>query len=206
VRRWLCCSAACGTDRGSVAGGLPALDRLHQEDFCQAQGIVSETKYQKEGGPSLKQCFGLLREVSSTPVLDLPRLLDAVIYNFLFGNNDAHGKNFSLLYHGVGTPAQDIRLAPLYDLVSTSYYPELSQNMAKKIGGEYSSDKVTAKDFEQLAEEAGLAKPLVKNRVPELAEVVIAGLAKLEIVGPVSEAVAALIRKRCENVRKGFRN
>jgi serine/threonine-protein kinase HipA len=86
------------------------------------------------------------------------------------------------------------------------YYPELSQNMAMKIGGEYSSDKVTAKDFEQLAQEAGLAKPLVKNRVPELAEAVIAGLAKVEIVGPVSEAVAALIRKRCENVRKGFRN
>ena len=29
------------------------------------------------------------------------------------------------------------------------------------------------KDFEQLAEEAGLGKPLVKQRVPELAETVI---------------------------------
>jgi serine/threonine-protein kinase HipA len=190
----------------AVAGGPPALDRLHQEDFCQAQGIVSEMKYEKEGGPSLKRCFGLLREVSSTPVLDLNRLLDAVILNFLIGNNDAHSKNFSLLYHGVGTPARDIRLAPLYDLVSTSHYPELSQNMAMKIGGEYSSDKVTAKDFEELAEEAGLAKPLVKNRVPELAEAVIAGLAKIEIVGTVSEVVAGLIRKRCESVRKDFRN
>ena len=74
------------------------LERLHQEDFCQAQGIVSELKYQKEGGPSLKQCFALLREVSSAPVIDLARLLDAVIYNYLVGNNDAHGKNFSLLY------------------------------------------------------------------------------------------------------------
>jgi serine/threonine-protein kinase HipA len=65
---------------------------------------------------------------------------------------------------------------------------------------------VTAKDFEELAEEAGLAKPLVKNRVPELAEAVIAGLAKIEIVGTVSEVVAGLIRKRCESVRKDFRN
>jgi len=27
-----------------------SLERLHQEDFCQALGIVSENKYQKEGG------------------------------------------------------------------------------------------------------------------------------------------------------------
>src|SRR5215469_10545882 len=86
-----------------VAGGDPVVERLHQEDFCQAQGIVPEMKYQKEGGPSLKQCFALLREVSSTPVIDLARLLDAVIFNYLVGNNDAHGKNFSLLYRGAGT-------------------------------------------------------------------------------------------------------
>jgi len=118
-------------------GGEPVLERLHQEDFCQAQGIVSEMKYQKEGGPSLKQCFGVLREVSSAPVIDLAKLLDAVIFNYLAGNNDAHGKNFSLLYHGAGTENQEIGIAPLYDLVSTIYYPELSRNMAMKIGAEY---------------------------------------------------------------------
>jgi len=56
--------------------------------------IAPEMKYQKEEGPSLKNCFELLREVSSAPVIDLARLLDAVIYNYLIGNNDAHGKNF----------------------------------------------------------------------------------------------------------------
>jgi serine/threonine-protein kinase HipA len=189
-----------------TAGGPPVLDRLHQEDFCQALGIVSETKYQKEGGPSLKQCFGLLREVSSAPVVDLARLLDAVIYNYLVGNNDAHGKNFSLLYHGVGTANLDIRLAPSYDIVSTIYYPELSQTMAMKIGGEYSSEKVLPKNFEQLAEEAGLGKPLVKQRVPEVAEIVTAALGTMDLAHPVAEAVAALIRARCENTRNGFRH
>src|SRR5215469_1075597 len=51
------------THRKSDAATI--LDRLHQEDFCQAQNIVPETKYQKEGGPSLKQCFRLLREAST---------------------------------------------------------------------------------------------------------------------------------------------
>ena len=71
---------------------------------------------------------------------------------------------------------------------------------------EYSSDEVTPKDFEQLAEEAGLSKPIVRNRVPQLAETVIANLDKVGIEHPVAEAVAELIRKHCEIVRNRFRN
>lgn len=176
------------------------LDRLHQEDFCQALGIVSENKYQKEGGPSLKQCFALLRTVSSAPVIDLARLLDAVIFNFLVGNNDAHGKNFSLLYRGADSASLDTRLAPLYDLVSTRYYPELTRDLAMKIGGEYSSDRVSKANFEQLAEDAGLAKPLVRRRVPELAEAVLSNLSRTEIEYPVAEALAEQIRGRCNTL------
>ncbi len=182
------------------------LERLHQEDFCQALGIVSEHKYQKEGGPSLKQCFALLREVSSAPVLDLARLLDAVIFNFLVGNNDAHGKNFSLLYHGAGTAGLETRLAPLYDVVSTRYYPELTQEMAMKIGGEYSSDRVSKTNFEQLAEDAGLAKPLVRRRVPELAEAVLSNLDKTGIEHPVAETLAEQIRERSDAFQNRIRN
>ena len=38
--------------------------------------------------------------------------------------------------------------------------------MAMKIGGEYSSANVTPEDFEWLAQEAGLSKPMVRRRVP----------------------------------------
>lgn len=187
--------------------GTTVIDRLHQEDFCQAQNIVPETKYQKEGGPSLKRCFQLLREASSAPVIDLARLLDAVIFNYLVGNNDAHGKNFSLLYHRVGTANQETRFAPLYDIVSTIYYPELSEEMAMKIGDEYSSDRVTPRDFEKLAEEAALAKPMVRRRVPDLAEAVLNAIdaTKLQIAHPVVETVASVVRKRCERIQSQFR-
>jgi serine/threonine-protein kinase HipA len=188
-----------------VTGGDPVLARIHQEDFCQALGIVSEMKYQKEGGPSLKQCFSLLREVSGAPVIDLARLLDAVIYNYLIGNNDAHGKNFSLHCHDVGSANMRVSLAPLYDLVSTIYYPELSRNMAMNIGGEYSSERVAPYDFERLAEDAGLAKPIVRRRVPELADMLVAAITRMEMRTPASEAVAATISKRCEYVRNRFR-
>ena len=186
-------------------GKEPIVERLHQEDFCQAQAIVPEQKYQKEGGPSLKQCFALLRDFSSAPVIDLARLLDAVIYNYLVGNNDAHGKNFSLLYRGIETDNFEIRLAPLYDIVCTAYYPELHNEMAMKIGSEYSSEKVVPGDFEKLAEEAGLGRPLVMRRILEIAEMVIDALPKLATTNFVAEKVAELIRQRAENTRNRFR-
>ena len=39
------------------------VERIHQEDFCQALNIPSVYKYQSEGGVSFKQCFWCLRYV-----------------------------------------------------------------------------------------------------------------------------------------------
>jgi serine/threonine-protein kinase HipA len=188
-----------------VPGGAPVVERLHQEDFCQALGIVSEQKYQKEGGPSLKQCFSLLREVSSAPVIDLARLLDGVIFNYLVGNNDAHGKNFSLLYRPGSVGEPEIRLAPLYDVVNTAYYPELSRQMAMRIGEQYFSEQVTLRDFEKLAEDARLGKPMVRERLKEMTERIRDAVAHVPIANPVAEKVADFVRQRAEKVLKEFR-
>ncbi len=184
--------------------GIQIVERLHQEDFCQALGIVSEHKYEKEGGPSLKQCFGLIRNVSSAPGLDLRHLLDTVIFNWLVGNNDAHGKNFSLLYTGNGTGRAETRLAPLYDIVSTVVYPELSGEMAMRIGDQYSSESVTPRDFEKLAEDAELGKPLVKRRVSELAEILIDKLPLIDAGKPAAEKAASILRCRAEAAMMSF--
>lgn len=181
------------------------LKRLHQEDFCQAMGISSESKYQGEGGPGLKQCFALLRDVSRIPLIDLQQLLDAVIFNVLIGNHDAHAKNFSLLYgeRTVGT-GPDVRLAPLYDLVSTVHYPELTSNMAMKLGGEYRSDRLAKRHFEKFAEDAGLAKPIVVRRVTELAQSCRSALINLEISHQVAKDVMSMIDRRCEKFGETF--
>lgn len=176
-----------------------AVRRLHQEDFCQALGLPPHMKYQSEGGPSLKRCFALLREASSAPVIDLQRLLDAVIFNVLIGNHDAHGKNFSLLYDEGQT-----RLAPFYDLICTVRYPELTKKMAMKIGDESESDKIRPRNFEKLAVDTGLAAPIVKKRVPELAESVLTGLQQTNTNHPEAKKVAEIIHKRCERYIKFF--
>jgi serine/threonine-protein kinase HipA len=191
-------------DRPAPVGG-PVIERLHQEDFCQALGIVSEQKYQKEGGPSLKQSFALLRDVSSVPAIDVARLLDDVVFNYIVGNNDAHGKNFSLVYQPGGVAEFEIRLSPLYDVVSTVYYPELSRDMAMRIGEQYSSEKVTPRDFEKLADDAKLGKPLVRERLKEVTERVRDSLAQVPVTDPVAEKIAEMISQRSEKALAAFR-
>jgi serine/threonine-protein kinase HipA len=170
--------------------------RLHQEDFCQALGIVPDQKYQREGGPSLKRCFALLREVSSRPVVDLAGLLDQVIFNLLVGNNDAHGKNFSLLYEREAST----RLAPLYDAVCTVVYPDLSAEMAMKIGGEFQGERVDGKAFGALAKEAGLGGALVRQRAKELAEAVMEELRAMPAKRTLEKQLKSLIGARCEGL------
>lgn len=70
--------------------------------------------------------------------------------------------------------------------------------MAMKIGGESVSDHLLPKHFEQLAAEAGLGKPMVVKRVPELVHAVLSRLSDIEIDHDVARRVMALIKERCE--------
>ena len=137
--------------------------RLHQEDFCQALGFPPERKYQQEGGPRLRDCMAMLREWSTTPVLDIRDFLDGLIFNVLVGNADAHGKNYSLLYRG-----GERRLAPFYDLVCTLAWPELSKTPAMKIGQGDSLETITPANWKKMTEETLLGWPMMRERIAEL--------------------------------------
>lgn len=140
------------------------LQRLHQEDFCQALGVVPELKYQNEGGPDLTQCFDLVRRLTRPSAPHVLRLFNYVVFNALIGNHDAHAKNFSLLYAG-DAPI----LAPLYDALCTAVYPTLTPKMAMKIGSKYKLSEVYARHWEQFAQGAGLSPAQAKRRIQELA-------------------------------------
>jgi serine/threonine-protein kinase HipA len=122
----------------------------------------------------------------------------------LIGNNDAHGKNFSLLYTGKTRNVMKTRLSPFYDVVSTAYYTDLSNKMAMKIGGEYVSDKVAPRHFERLAEETGLSKGLVKARIKDLTQRTISQIGTAAITNSVADRVAAVVQERCERVQRLF--
>lgn len=182
--------------------------RLHQEDFCQALGVVPEMKYQNEGGPDMAQCFDLVRRVTRPSAPQVLRLLDYMIFNALIGNHDAHAKNFSLLYSGK-TPV----LAPFYDTLSTAVYPTLTPKMAMKIGSKYEFSEVQARHWEQFAEGAGLAKALAKRRILELAKSLPPTARKLQSDpgrgfsgNALVERILVLIEQRCALTIRRFSN
>lgn len=169
--------------------------RLHQEDFCQALNVAPELKYQNEGGPSLRKAFDLVRNTSTDIIIDISNLLDAVVYNFIIGNCDAHGKNFSLLYKGAAT-----RFAPLYDLLSTIIYPELSSNMAMKIGNQYNIHKVTKHDFTKLAQDCGLNVSLTLKRALEICSIIDQKINDIELMHDNFNPIYSLIKTRVATI------
>lgn len=146
-------------DRDPLTGA-----RLHQEDFCQAFGKLPSEKYQAEGGPTLKECFGLIDRHSAIPATDKQRLWVAVAVNYLIGNCDAHAKNCSFLYE-----SRVPRLAPLYDLISTVIYESLSKTLAMAIGPAKVIAEVNRAAFEALASDCGLNVMEAMSRVDLLA-------------------------------------
>jgi len=183
-----------------------AIIRLHQEDFCQAMGFPPEQKHQQEGGPMLRDCLALLREWSTTPVLDIRDFIDSQIFNALIGNADAHGKNYSMLYQ-----RGERRLAPFYDLVCTVAWPELSKTPAMKVGHCDSIDSITPAHWQEMTRELRLGWPMMRERMGELCRKTVDALREPHVrSAAMDEAMAAhvagIISERASAMMQGLKD
>jgi serine/threonine-protein kinase HipA len=172
--------------------------RLHQEDFCQALGLSPDKKYQQEGGPTVAQAAALLRGATAIPAQELARLIRAVAFQWIIGNCDAHGKNYSLLYDQ-GAPT----FAPLYDLVSTVIYPELTSRLAMSIDGARQIEDVDRDAWTELAGDADFRPAFVTKTAADLLERAHAEARTLVSMPPddndVARQIADRIRRLAEN-------
>ena len=147
--------------------------RLHQEDFCQLLRIDPKNKYENLGGPGIQDSFSLLRRLS-LPASDTVELLNRILFNFFVGNGDAHGKNFSVLYrNGV------VRLAPMYDVMSTTVYPEVGKRMTMKIDGEYAFRWITYGKFLRMADKLGIDGKIMRKSIESIVRKITRNLPKV---------------------------
>ncbi len=146
--------------------------RVHQEDCCQALARTPDNKYEKDGGPSAKEIFSLIRDHSTNPRQDEIRFLDAMIFNWLIMGTDAHSKNYSVLL----AAGPQVRLAPLYDLLS--YYPyerageQKKTKLAMKIGGEYKFYRINLRTWEKAAKEWKLDWDIVLKHIIDQTQII----------------------------------
>lgn len=176
--------------------------RLHQEDFCQALGF--REKYQRYGGPGFKDCFELLMK-TRIPIIDRDLLMRAAVFNCLIGNNDAHGKNFAILYDADG----NARLAPFYDILCTQAYAELTNNMCMKVGDHYDFNKIRESDWQGLCKTTGFAFPGLKKITNTLLEQIVASIEEerkllkgTEFDDPVLDTIIARVQKNAKTLSK----
>ncbi len=177
------------------------IKRIHQEDFCQASDISSAYKYQAEGGVDYKRCFEILR-MTSQPAVAISQFIQLMIFNYLIGNNDAHGKNFSILHYDTSK----IRFAPAYDILCSQVYPELSNKMAMKIGGHYKHNEILLRHFEKLANENDISftqlKKVIKNQCEILPSIVNIVINSFE--NNIGKDILSVVQKNCTKLLKEF--
>jgi serine/threonine-protein kinase HipA len=180
------------------------IQRLHQEDFCQALGYGHERKYQEDGGPDFAQCYRLVQDVSSDPANDLLSLLRWQIFNVLAGNSDGHAKNLSLLYLTNG----EIRLTPYYDLVCTRAIERIDYHLAFAVGDERNPSVVTRKHWQTLASQCDLRPQFLLNQVHDVATRLLDSLAATKAVFesqygayPALQRIEKVVSRQCRQAR-----
>ncbi len=128
----------------------PAYKRILQEDFAQALGVQSRDKY----SITIKNCLKVLNHTHA-PALAKNEFAKRVIFNYLIGNTDAHGKNFSIYWY-----FDNIELTPAYDLLCSSIY-DCDQRIAMKIGKAKFYADITEKDWELFAQDLDISPKIV---------------------------------------------
>jgi len=191
-------------DRVSRGG---TLERVHQEDLCQALAVHPDIKYEAEGGPGVERVVALLRAQATRAAEAVQGVVDAVLFNLLIGGTDAHAKNFSLLLG----PGGQVDLAPLYDLASIAPYsrqcPWHHVTTAMRFGGEYRVHRLGDRHLARFARQVGYGEDVMRAVVSDLRDALPGALSRVVaealdhgLDGSVVRHWASSVQGHCDRV------
>jgi serine/threonine-protein kinase HipA len=126
---------------------------IAMEDMCSALDLEPHDKY----SGTIERVARVVRALSTAPEDDLLILLRRVLFAWLIADGDMHLKNMALLKTARNgeTVFGDVRLAPVYDALTTRVFPGLEHDrMALKLGGK--DERLRRADFAALATLSGL--------------------------------------------------
>lgn len=153
----------------------PVVQRLHIIDTCQASDLPATYKYERNFGSgehvrdiregvSFEVLFDRAEQTVNKAAARLTMLRWA-LFQFLIGNSDAHGKNFSFFVR-----RQGLEPAPWYDLVSVMQYPGVDHELAMAYGDAFSFEEVGAFQLADFAKRCKVDRRLLKREASRLAK------------------------------------
>jgi len=169
-----------GVVEGAAHGANePTVKRLHIIDACQASDLPESYKYERNlgsgehvrnirEGVSFEMLFERVEQTVNKAAASMT-LLRWALFQFLIGNSDAQGKNFSFFVRREGLDP-----APWYDLVSVVQYPGIAHELAMAWGDAFSLNEVSAFQLADFAKRCGLDRNLLKREAVRLAKLVMA--------------------------------
>ena len=176
--------------------------RFALEDLCSVLDLPPDAKY--DG--TIERITRAVRPLSTSAGEDLQLVIKRALFAWLIGDGDMHLKNLALLK--IADPVADrfstIRLAPLYDAVTTRVFPSLEHDrMALKLNGK--DDRLRRSDFMQVAAIAGLAATGVGEEIDHFLQGFAEAIDKISLpdlpgmdrdIEERAEAMIALCRER----------
>lgn len=192
-------------DRLETPDGV--VHRLHQEDLCQALGVLPENKYTENGGPSAPDIITLLKRSGGHADRNVRTFVEMLFFNYLIGAPDAHAKNYSVLLD-----RSDAILAPLYDVASMVPYAQRVWDikLAMGIAGENRVGMLSSRRLARFARQCGTDEcgltclemegmlASLCQRVPRAFEHVVGESASIPGVDELAERLLPGIKTLCE--------
>ncbi len=157
-------------------GGSPRVHRRHIIDACQVCDLPVTYKYERNlgsapavrnirDGMSFERLFSCA-DLSANKAAARLAILRWALFQFLIGNSDAHGKNFSFFVR----PGGLLEPTPWYDLVSVLQYDDFDTELAMAYGDVFSHAGVSAFALADFATRCGVDRKLMRREGQRLAK------------------------------------
>lgn len=171
--------------------------RIAQEDACQVAGIYPASKYRIRTETAITALADACGRGGGSKPAALLELLKVVVFSWLIGNGDLHGKNLSIYNpDGVWQPT------PAYDLLCTQPYMRWQDPMALNLYGR--ANRLTRADFMDAGERLGLRRRAITRMIDAIVDAARDWPDKCGEIGfdeRQTKLLAQMLRKRMDSLR-----
>lgn len=137
--------------------------RIAQEDACQVAGVYPASKYRITTEAAITGLAEACARGGGSKVAATAELLKTVVFSWLIGNGDLHGKNLSIYdLDGVWQPT------PAYDLLCTQPYADWRDPMALNLFGR--ANRLSRANFVDAGERLGIRARATTRMIDELVD------------------------------------